>query len=374
MPAVSSTLLIDGTPVSPEILGSIQQLEVEDHADMADMLRIRLATGVRQDGSGWTVLDDDLFARLTKLTVVLTVGSGPAETLIESYVIENETEFSNQPGQSLLNVVAMDPTVLMTLEEKVRPWPDIADSEIAAAVFAEYGFETDIEPTEPPRPEIDDLSIQRGTDIQFLQHLARRNGYECFVEANARGGGVTGHFHRPRLDQTPQGVLSVNMGESTNINSLKVSYDMLGPTTVQVAGLDVESHSDQPAEAQETQLAGLGPAAALKQDRPRKVLLSQMGLARTGELQTFAQAVVDRSSWSIRAEGELNTVAYGGILRAKRPVLARGAGRQNSGTFYVEKVHHIVTPDSYVQRFTLRRNALGLTKRERFVEDKALPA
>jgi phage protein D len=373
MIAVSYKLLVEGAPASPELLGVIQQIEVEDHARMADMLRLRLATSVREDANGWTILDDDLFVRLAKIKILVNVGSAPAETLIEAHVIENETEFSNQPGQSMLNVVAMDPTVLMNLDEKVRPWGNMADSHIAEVIFGEYGFATDVELTQPPRPEVDYLPIQRGTDIQFLQQLATRNGYECYVEVGARDGRVMGHFHKPRLEQTPQGVLSINMGEATNINSFKATYDMLGPTTVEVTGLDIASHTEQPAQAQESALAGLGKATALKEDRPRRVLLSQMGLAETGELQTYAQAVVDQSSWAITAEGELNTVAYGGILHAKRPVNVRGAGRQFSGTYYVEKVLHIFTPDGYVQRFTLRRNALGLTQRESFVEDKALP-
>jgi phage protein D len=118
----------------------------------------------------------------------------------------------------------------------------------------------------------------------------------------------------------------------------------------------------------------MGNAPALGGDRPRKVLLSQTGLAETGELQAYAQAVADQSAWAITAEGELNTVAYGGVLRTKRPVEMRGAGRQFSGTYYVERVLHTLRGDEYTQRFTLRRNALGLTGQERFVEDGALPS
>jgi len=97
-------------------------------------------------------------------------------------------------------------------------------------------------------------------------------------------------------------------------------------------------------------------------------------MAQTGELQVLAQAVVDRSAWAIVAEGELNTVAYGGVLRAKRPVSVRGAGRQFSGTYYVEKVLHSFTADGYKQRFTLKRNALGLTGSEKFSDDGGLPS
>ena len=62
------------------------------------------------------------------------------------------------------------------------------------------------------------------------------------------------------------------------------------------------------------------------------MLPSQTGLARAGELQAFAQAVADQSSLAITADGELNTVAYGSLMRAKRPILVRGAGKQFSGT------------------------------------------
>jgi len=372
MSAISYTLLIDDAPASPDLLAAIQQIEVEDNADMADMLRLRVAIAPRDDCADWTVLDEDLFHRLTKIRVVVTIWSGPAELLIEVDATETSANFANQPGQSVLNVVAMDPTGRMNLDEKVRPWPNMADSDIATVVFGEYGFSVDVKQTQPPRQEVDYTTMQRGTDIQFLQQLAERNGYECYVEINPRIGRVEGHFHPPRLEQMPQGVLSVNMGQATNVNSFNARYDMLRPTTAQVTGLDIETQSDQPAQVQSLGLMEQGSKPALNGDRPRRVLLSRTSLAQTGELQTYAQAVVDRSAWAITADGELHTVAYGGILRAKRPVNVRGAGRQFSGIYYVEKVLHTFTGDGYTQRFTLRRNALGLTGRESFVEDKAL--
>lgn len=374
MSEISYTLFLDDEPAGPDLLAAIQQIEVEDNADMADMLRLRVAIAPRDGCSDWTMLDDDLFHRLARIKVVVTVGSGQAEPLIEVNVIETNADFSNRPGQSVLNVVAMDPTVLMNLEEKVRPWPDMADSDVATAIFEDpkYGFEPVVEETELKRQEVDYTTIQRGTDIQFLQRLARRNGYECYVEINPSTGRLEGHFHPPRLDQRPQGVLSVNMGQATNVNSFNARYDMMRPTTARATGLDIETRVGQRAQAQSLALRELGREPSLNGDRPRKVLLSQTGLAETGELQTYAQAVVDRSGWAITADGELNTVAYGGILRAKRPVNARGAGRQFSGAYYVEKVLHTFSGEGYTQRFTLRRNALGLAGQESFVEDTAL--
>jgi phage protein D len=368
LPAVSYRLIIDEQPADEGLLEAIQQLEVEDHADMADMLRLRLSIGVRDGCNRWSALDDDIFQRLTNIKVMVTVGNAAPERLMEAYVIETSADFANQPGQSVLNVVAMDPTVLMNLKEDVRRWPDMADSDIATSIFGDYNFLPQVDSTEPSRQSDDVTTIQRGTDIQFLRTLAHRNGFECYVEANPTTGDIEGHFHPPQNDQAVQGVLTVNMGEATNVNSFNARYDMLRPTAARVTGLDIESQEDQPADAQETGLAEMGQETTIARDRPRQVMLAQTGLSQTGELQTLAQSVTDRSAWAISAQGELNTVAYGGILRAKRPVNVRGAGRQFSGTYYVEQVHHSFTGDSYTQRFTLRRNATGLTGREQYTE------
>jgi len=51
-------------------------------------------------------------------------------------------------------------------------------------------------------------------------------------------------------------------------------------------------------------------------------------------------------------------------------VMVRGVGRQFSGRYYVERVLHQIGGDgSYTQKFTLRRNATGLTGGENFRSD-----
>jgi phage protein D len=374
MGQVAYTLYIGDQPAPPELIDVIQRLEVEDHANMADMMRLTVAIAIRDGCGSWNVVDEDTFQRLTKLRVNVNVGSGKTEPLLEAYVIQTNASFANQPGQSVLNVTAMEPTVKMNLKETVRAWPNMADSDIAEQIFGDYSFGTDIDPTQPTRDENDHTEMQRGTDIQFLQSLAQRNGYECYVELNPETGVVEGHFHKPRLQQTPQGVLSVNMGNATNVNSFQPSFDMLQPATAQAANVDVHSHEKQSTDSDSAEDKPLGSASTVSGDNPRQVLLSGTGLTDTGELQTAAQAEVDRSAFAITAEGEVNTVAYGDVLRAKRPVLVRGAGRQFSGLYYVERVTHTFTGDGYTQHFSLRRNAAGLTGQENFVQDGALPS
>lgn len=373
MPASSYKLLIDGNPAPAEVIGAIQEIVVEDHADMADMIRLRVGIAVERNGSTWTSLDDETFPRLANLRLSAIVGSSGEETLIDAYVIETQAAFSNSPGKSYLDVVGMDPTVLMSLEEKVKAWPNMSDSSIATAIFGDHGLQPDVESTQPSRQETAETPIQRGTDIRFLQQLAARNGYECYVDVDPLTGQKVGHFHKPRVDEQPQGVLTVNMGPATNVNAFKARFEMLKPVVAEVAGLAIETQSDQDAESEQGETRSMGSEGSEQQssDRPRRVLVSQSGLHDAAELQRLAAAVVDRSAFAITAEGELNTLAYGGILRAKKPVLVRGAGQRFSGLYYVERVLHSFTGRGYRQLFKLRRNALGLSGSESFREERA---
>lgn len=376
MAQVAYTLYIDDVLAPADLIDVIQRLEVEDHAEQADMVRLTVAIAIRDGCGSWNVVDQNTFQRLTKLRISVNVGSGKTEPLIEAYVIQTSADFANQPGQSVLNVVAMEPTVKMNLKETVRAWPNMTDSAIAEEIFAgpDYKFGAVVDSTQPTRDEDDHTEMQRGTDIQFLQSLAQRNGFECYVELNPESGKVEGHFHKPRLQQSPQGVLTVNMGDATNVNSFQANFDMLQATTAKAANVDVHSSDQQSTDSDSAEDKSLGSASTVPADNPRQVLISGTGLADTGELQTAAQAEVDRSAFAITAEGEVNTVAYGDVLRAKRPVLVRGAGKQFSGLYYVQRVTHTFTGDGYTQHFSLKRNAWGLTGQENFVQDGALPS
>ena len=371
---IGYSLTVNGQPASTDVLNAMRRVDIEDHASMAAMLQLRLAVAVKEDGSGWTLLDDELFTRLSKLALSVTIGSGPALPLIDAYVVEVDTNFSTEPNGSLLTVTAMDSTILMHLEDKVKAWSNMMDSDVASSIFsdANYSFTPVVESTDWTRDENDQTLIQRGTDIQFLRDLAARNGYECYVSTS--DAGVEGHFHPPKHDGQPQGTLTVNMGSATNVNRFQARFDMITPTTAKGSTLDSDDASAQDGDADKVTKEGeMGETSTLSADQPRSVVLSQLAMSKSGEVERYAQSVVDRSSWSIVAEGDLNTLSYGGVLKAKQPVLVRGVGQVFSGRYYVERVRHTIGGDgSYVQKFTLRRNATGVKRKDNFRSDDAL--
>jgi phage protein D len=368
---ISYSLKIAGQPADPQLIDAIRTVEVEDHATLADVARLRVATAIADRGASWSVLDEPICDRLANVKIAVRLGGESETPLIDGYVIDVKAGLSANPAGSTIEIVVMDATVLMDLEEKVKAWPDQSDSAIATSIFGDYSFDTDVTSTQLVRQANDVTVMQRETDIRFLHRLAERNGFECYVDVGDQGQTV-GHFHLPTLQESPQAVLSVNMGTETNLDDFSLRYDMLSATQATASGIDAHDASAQPAQTQSASLHDQGGTSTVATDRPRVRLLTPRGLSRTDELQTLTQAAVDRSAFAITAEGLVNAAVLGQALRAKKPVLVRGAGSRFSGQFYVDRVLHRFDANGYQQRVTLKRNAAGVLRQDNFTEDDSV--
>jgi phage protein D len=102
-------------------------------------------------------------------------------------VLSHRIHLAHGVAESTLEVWGQDGSVLMNREEKVRPFPDMSDSDAAQQVFADYGFTADVETSPTQHLERRHLLMQRSSDIQFLKLLARRNGFlACPLRGKAR--------------------------------------------------------------------------------------------------------------------------------------------------------------------------------------------
>jgi phage protein D len=362
---------INKTPAEPDILEAIDQIEVEDNGTMADVFRLKIPITATPNGD-WSFIADEHFQPLTEIHIALKVGS-TVESLIKGYITDRKVHFATDPGASYLEIVGMDATCLMNLEQKIKEWPNMADSDIAAAIFSEYGFTPDVESTQPTHSETEIKIIQRGTDIQFLRTLARRNGFECCVESDPTTSAITGYFKKPRLSGTPQKDLSVAFGADTNIKTLEIAYACMRPTTAQIQQLNIKTKSVNTSTTPNTTLDVLGKDSVLDilTQKPN-ILLRSSGASTPAELQALCDAAVDNEAWAIVASGEVDVTAYQSILRSKRTVLVKGAGSQFSGIYYVSRVFHTITHEGYTQRFELKRNALNLKGNEQFEQQISL--
>jgi len=367
VPGVTRMVQIAFAPAPPSIVEAIEEVVVEMSIEAASVFRLKL--GIAQTDLGdWTVLQEDLFRPLVPVTIRVGVGAIPIpEALINGYVSRQDVTYSDEPGSSTLEVSGLDATHLMSLQEKVMPWPNLPDAAIAAAIFGQYALVPMVQPTAPSLVEPEGTTIQRGTDLRFLRRLARRNGFDLYVQPEPITGLDQGFF-RPRLPVgLPQAVLNVNMGEETNVSGFGVHYDMTQPTSVIAANLDTTTKSPQPALAPVSIQPPMGIEPALMRVLPPPIVRpADTGLVRSGDLQLLSQGIADLSSYALVASGEVGDGV--GVLRPGGLVNVRGAGRVYNGSYFLTRVTHTITDDGYTQRFEARRNAATMTGAELFVE------
>jgi phage protein D len=375
----------DGEPVDEAFYADVATLTVEEDAELGSILRLRQATRQADDGS-WSYLEDDRLALLTRVSARLGFG-GDLEPVFDGYVTAVDLSLGSEPGNGQVEVRGMDTSVLLSLEEKVATWPDLTDSDIVQQIVGGYGVRLEAEPTPTTHQEADTTVVQRGSDLEFVRLLARRNGYEFYFETDRDSGDVVAYFRPPQLDAAPQRDLAVRFGDQSNLRSFTAHLSAQRPLNVKAQQLDVKANSPNTAEVGDTSFRKLGrddlgslvggPLGSLvtPAQAPAQMLVLGPPTSNATELRTIAQAVRDEAGWFITAGGEVNGEAYQAVLRPHRLVLVKGAGSLYSGAYYLTRVVHEVHGDGgYGQRFEGRRNARGLDGGERFGEDGlALP-
>ena len=358
-------LQIAFAPAPQPLVEAVEEIVVASSLEEASALRVRFGIAHTELGD-WTVLTEDVFRPLVPVTVRVQTSVLP-EALITAYVSKQQVGYGDVAGTSTLEVSGLDATLLMNLQEKVMPWPNLPDGAIAAAIFGQHALVPMVQPTAPTLVEPEGTTIQRGTDIRFLRRLARRNGFDCYVQPEPLTGIDQGFFRPRQTIGVPQAVLNVAMGDESNVTGFQIRYEMAQPTTVVAANLDTTTKAPQPALAPVSIQPPMGIEPTLTRVLPPPIVRPvDTGLVRTSELQSLAQAIADKSSFAVVAEGEVGPTV--GILRPGGLVNVRGAGRLYNGSYFVTRVTHTITRDDYVQRFEARRNAATMTGAEVFVD------
>jgi phage protein D len=367
MPGIATMLQIGFTPAPPPVVEAVEEIVVESTLETSSAVRIRL--GIAQNDLGdWRFLQEDLFRPLAPMTVRVGVGTVPVpEALITGYLSQQHITYADVAGSSTLEISGLDATLLMNLQEKVMPWPNLPDGAIAAAIFGQYALLPIVQPTAPTLIEPEGTTMQRGTDLRFLQRLAKRNGFDVYVQPEPLTGVDQGFFRPRQTLGLPQAVLNVHMGSETNVGGFRVRYDMSQPTGVVAAGLDTTTKAPQPALAPVALQPPMGVEPTLLRVLPPPVVRpADTGAMRTSELQALAQGIADRSSYAVVAEGEAGPDV--GVLRPGGLVAVRGLGRLLNGLYLLTRVRHRITDGSYVQQFEARRNAVTMTGAEPYVD------
>jgi phage protein D len=203
--------------------------------------------------------------------------------------------------------------------------------------------------------------MQRGSDIQFLRGLARRNGKLCRVTCATKPGQRVGYFAKPQLAGDAAVTLKLNDPQSWTVSALDFEWDVTRPSAVKArqALLTDPSEDGAGADTADSGLAALDARGlAAFAGKPMTVLLTAP-VDDAGELVLRAQALLREAGWFARCEGEVDAARLNAVLRAGTVVAVEGVGALHSGKYYVWSVRHTIDADSHKMKFLLVRNAAG---------------
>ncbi|MGH9759993.1 MAG: hypothetical protein ACREDR_26375, partial [Blastocatellia bacterium] len=152
----------------------------------------------------------------------------------------------------------------------------------------------------------------------------------------------------------PQSALSMNMGDSSNLKSIKFCLDSLNP--IQTKGSMLEPITKTVIPIPSLPSLRIPPLVLSPVAAKRTVILRETASQSPTLAPVTAVAAVTRAPEAVKAEGEIDVARYGSVLQARKLVGVRGVGLSYDGFYYVRRVNHTINPvGEYTQKFTLSR-------------------
>lgn len=359
------------------LINSLQTVEVINRDDGPDGFTLSFSvgrTGVA-DLNHYPLVKDQLIAPFNRVIIMVSLES-ISYVLLDGAITFLEFIPSSDPGKSILKVTGEDISVLMDRKDKSVPHHQQSDMDIAKNIIKTYenlGLQASItndsgdnDSVNMEVPSEDDIiPFQQKTDRKFLEHLAKKYNFVFYIEPTKNPGTTKAHWGPLDLSgRSMQKTLTFNMGPFTNVvQPLNFQHSPLRPTlfrgsiqdrrTNEIISINTDKGKVKPlAEKESWEGTNFKNYARVKQFRNKGSLTAQ-------ESMTNAQAETDKSMYSISASGELETLRYGDILRARKLVNIRGVGLDYDGTYYVKKVTHLIKRGDYRQNFEIKREGLG---------------
>lgn len=302
---------------------------------------------------------------LIRVVLVATINGRP-EVIIDGFIQKHKVNPGSGTKPSTLTLYGKDITVAMDMiDYSGVPFPAVPVIGRVALILAKYAVLGVIPKIIPPVfDEVPDpterVASQKGTDFAYLNKLARDTAYVFYVEPGPLPGTNQAYWGPDIRVGVPQPSLNIDMDAHTNVESLTFDFDNEHNTTPVILlrrdGIPIPI----PVPIPNVSLISppLGLVSPMSFSNARLPNVSKM---------SFPQAMLYGLAWSaaaaecVTADGTLNVVRYGRLLKARQLVGVRGAGTAFDGLYYVKSVTHEIKRGEYKQSFKLTRNGLVST-------------
>lgn len=357
MPETTYRIFFDNARASRQMLEKIEAVTVEQEVDMAWEARLEIPITLDTAGN-WQGDDEEFMRPFCRVRVEVKIGNNPFSPIFEGSITGFDSHMSAEPGKSTITLIAQDDTFYLNRVEQVTAFEDKADHEIAQQLFSDFGqyiTSTRVDSTPASGTGLEPLVVQRGTAMELLRRLAKRQGLHTYLLPGENPGENIGCFNAyPTTgDGLPPLIL---LGESRNLDQLKIRYCACKPSdamasTLKISDLSVVSETVRTSEAP---LLG-DETAEENSDADMQILPPRQG--ESVDLRQAVSAVVNAASYSYEVTGGILEETYSQALQPYRVITLQAGNTPVSGDYLVTKVTHKITRAAYSQSFALKRNA-----------------
>nr|WP_298143340.1 hypothetical protein [uncultured Pseudomonas sp.] len=367
--AVHLTLLIGPIiplPVPAMLIDALEEARVTSSATGASGFQLRFKINSKSELNTLFLIavGNNTSVGTPPLRVVLIVTlEGRPQPLFDGVVtnVEVQAGQNNQPGS--ITITGEDLTKVMDLIDfSGLPYPAMPIAARVALICAKYAA-FGIIPL--PIPElfldvpipIERIPAQQGTDLAYIRQLAEEVGHVFYIEPGEAPLTNIAYFGPEIKVGIPQPALNIDMDAHTNVESLNFSFD---PTKGVLPIVFIQNQMTRvPIPIPIPNLNPLQPPLGLL-STPLANLKIMKNTAKMNPMQAIMAGLGEakKSQDAVSANGSLDVLRYGRILKPRRLVGVRGAGIAYDGLYYVDSVTSTLGRGKFSQSFNLTRNGL----------------
>ena len=285
---------------------------------------------------------------------VLTPSLLGLECLVQGPVFGQNIHLQHGGEGSYVTVQGADRSIMMDRTSKAMTWPNARDSDVVSAILATYAFIPNVFPTAALHLELKHSLIQRGTDLQLIRKLAKRNGCHFWITCDPAGI-ETAHFQRLPLPSPPIN-LAINV-PGNNIDSFDIDWDVERPSVMDGMQLDLSTKTPIPGKV----IAPFTPPLAPLNLQALSLPPFQIGhlsapVDDVADLMARNESALAEASWFIRAHCNTSVHRLNQVVRANTIVNVSGIGIKFMGPWLVAAVTHKINAQAHLMELELIKN------------------
>lgn len=267
-----------------------------------------------------------------------------------------------------------DPTVLLHQKKQARHMDNVTDAEFVRRVAKEHGYVGTLAHIDETKTRHSVTQPKTRTDAQQMRHLARRNGFEFFIDGKGlhwRARSLQSDPVRTFHYRTDPGIGTIigepTIDQKTDKTPSKVIVEGRDPQTKQKVTAEVSpSTSTEPSLGHEIELGDPDADDRSKGKRGRRAEIVKVypaGYITLDEARTMAEAIYRESTQG--AYTMKMKVVGDAKLEAKWLIAMNGLCDALDGVYYLREVIHSIGPGSYTCELQAQRDAMREIKTSR---------